>query len=243
MSRQFSEKDAAEILRAAAKLQLEASSGSGPTGVSVDDLKKIAEESGIDPGFVEQALLSQAAQGTKGGSKGKLEVTLDGELTIEQFGIVQESLSTLSGYKMLNQVGRTIQGAVQAPWCQLRVEVFSRNGRTKLAVTPIYAMTFMMTGYTPALIGFLATVFGSIRGGIFIGLGLAAIFGAISYLVTMFGIKKANDSAKNVLDQLAADISVELKSNQESDLLLRDQLSGPEPAAVDELESLENRQG
>jgi hypothetical protein len=236
MSRQFSEKDASEILKAAAKLQQEAASGSSPSGVSVDDLKKIAEESGIDPNFVDQALLTQAAKNSKGSDKGRLETTIEGELSLEQFGVVQESLSSLSGYKLLSQVGRTIQGTVQAPWCQLRVEVFSRNGKTRIQVTPIYGMTFMMTGYAPALIGFMAFVFGTIRGGILVGAGLAALFGTVSFLATMFGFKKANESAKKVFDQLVTDLSAELKSSTKTEASIRETLSSPSSAAEAEAE-------
>lgn len=242
MSRQFSEKDAAEILKAAAKLQQESALGTNPSGVSIDDLKKIAEESGINPNFVDQALLSQAAKNSKGSDKGRLETTIEGELSLEQFGVVQESLSSLSGYKLMSQVGRTIQGTVQAPWCQLRVEVFSRNGKTRIQVTPVYVMTFMMTGYAPALIGFLAMVFGSIRGGILVGAGLAAVFATLSYLVTMFGVKKANESARRVFDQLVADLSSELSSGKNQSDDLRQEIALASDPHSDQMNSSELRQ-
>lgn len=232
MSRQFSEKDAAEILKAAAKLQQESALGTNPSGVSIDDLKKIAEESGINPNFVDQALLSQAAKNTKGSDKGRLETTIEGELSLEQFGVVQESLSSLSGYKLMSQVGRTIQGTVQAPWCQLRVEVFSRYGKTRIQVTPIYATTFLMTGYAPAVTGFMSFVFGTIRGGILVGAGLVALFGTLSYLATMFGIKKANESAKRVFEQLISDLSNEVKMSAKPEDIIRDALSS-QPSATE----------
>lgn len=242
MSRQFSEKDAAEILKAAAKLQQESALGTNPSGVSVEDLKKIAEESGINPNFVDEALLTQAAKNTNRTDKGKLEATIDGELTLEQLGIVQESLSSLNGHKMLTQVGRTIQGTVSAPWCQLRVEVFSRNGRTKVQITPIYSMTFMMTGYAPALLAFLGLALGSMRGGLLMGVGFIALFGTISWLATMFGIGKANETAKKVFEQLCADISSELNSGRTIETDPRKSLAKAESAVDDGNESVENRQ-
>lgn len=225
MSRHFSEKDAAEILKAAAKLQQESALGGNVNGVGIDDLKKIAEESGIDPEFVDQALLTQAAKNKGSSDKGRFEVVLDGELTGDQLGVVQESLSSLNGHKMLTQVGRSIQGTVSAPWCQLRVEVFSRNGRTRVQLRPVYAMTFMMTGYAPALLAFLGLVIGSIRGGLLFGLGLTAVLGTISWLSTLYGMGKADESAGVVFERLVQDISSELKSSAKDEEEIRGQLS------------------
>ncbi len=217
--------------------------GSSTNGVSVDDLKRIAEESGIDPAFVDEALLTQAAKHAGRSTKGRYEALLEGELTVEQLGIVQESLSSLSGHKMLTQVGRTIQGTVSIPWGQLRVEVFSRNGRTKIQAVPVYSITFMMTGYAPAILGILGLVIGSVQGGAFLGLGLAVLFGTLSWLATIFGIGRANDSAKNIFDRLVNDISGELKSAKQSSTLARENLASSELSGQPQDQSVENRLG
>lgn len=214
MSRQFSEKDAAAILKRAAELQEKASAGGSPEGVSLSDLKRIAEESGIDPSYVEQALIQQAAAPVKGGGGKVLELSVPGELAPDRLDVVSDILSTHRGFKPLTQVGRTVQGFVQGSWGPMELQASSRNGKTKVTVRPMLGQTFMMTGYTPALLAVLACILGLALKAPLIGLGIAAVMGVISWQLTAFGFKKAEESAGDVMRKLVEGIHEEIQKQE-----------------------------
>lgn len=229
MSRQFSDKDALAILKRAADLQQQAVSGSVPEGVSLSDLKRIAEESGIDPTYVEQALIQQAAAPVKGGRGKPMEALIPGELAADRLDVISDILSSHRGFKPMTQVGRTVQGLVQSSWGPMELQASSRNGKTKVTVRPMLGQTFMMTGYTPALLAFLALIFGFAFRSPLIGLGVAAALGVLSWQLTAFGFKKAEDSAGEVLKKLSEGIQEEIL-RQESEVAL--------PAPVKEEDSV-----
>lgn len=210
MSGQFSEDDAAAILKAAAELQQKSASSSAELGVSISDLKKIAEESGIDPVFVDQALVKRAAGSGHSDHAKVFEANLQGELAADRLDVVSEVLSSYRGLKPLAQVGRTVQGTVQAPWSVLQIEVGSRNGRTRVAVRPLYLQTFMFTGYVPALLSFLALVLGFALREPPIGLGISIALALVSWQVSSFGFKKAEDTALSALNTLIKGIEDEI---------------------------------
>lgn len=211
MSRQFSDKDAAAILKRAAELQEEATTGSIQDGVSLSDLKRIAEESGIDPSYVEQALIQQAAAPAKGPGGKILELVVPGELQPERMDVVSDILSSHRGFKPLTQVGRTVQGFVQGSWGSMELQVASRNGRTKVTVRPMLVQTFMMTGYTPALLAFLACVLGFPLRAPLIGLGITALLAFVSWQLTAYGFKKAEETAGDMMRKLVEGIHEEIQ--------------------------------
>lgn len=68
--KQYTESDAEKILRRAAELQAASEAPlSGSTGATEDNLLEIAQEAGIDPAFVQQAMLEQDQRATKGQEK------------------------------------------------------------------------------------------------------------------------------------------------------------------------------
>lgn len=214
MSGHFSDQDAAAILKAAAELQEKAAAGALESGVSITDLKRIAEESGIDPAYVDQALIHRASGGEKKSQGRVFEVVLPGEVAPDRLDVVTDSLSSFRGMKPLSQIGRTVQGMVQAPWTMLQIEVGSRNGRTRLTVRPLLVQTFMMTGYTPSLLCFLSLVLGFALKGPLIGLGLAALFGLVAWQFTAFGFQKAENAAREALNRMAAGVEEEIALNK-----------------------------
>lgn len=221
----FSEKEAAEILQRAAKLQEESGTGTPYSpGVSLDELRRIAVEAGIDPEVLEKAVSTPLTEKQK---ESLLQITreyervVEGELDPDNYDVIYEVLKR-PGRQYAQQVGRTLQIRAIAAGTQVFINITSKNGRTKINVRPTIFAPFMTTLY-PALLGsFLSVLLFSIGGLWMVGVGVALLLSAIAFPLFSWLMKRVNVNSEKLADDLAAAIQEENES-------MRSRLAAPLP--------------
>ncbi len=175
----FSEQEATTIIRRAVELQEESAAGSYVPGISREELARIAAEVGVEPRFLEEAIL---AGGEVESKKGPLHLTeefervIPGELDPQDFDKVATEIRPFSniGQVGVAQIGRSLSASAWTGISQAKVEVTSRGGRTRLKVK---SMPFLAIfgGFYPAMMGAIisAAAMGE-AGHVAAGLGVAA---------------------------------------------------------------------
>lgn len=240
MAKVYSEKEASEILQKAVALQ-EAAGEAGEAytpGITIEELRKIAEEAGLDPKFLDLAMT--ASTQPEPPKKWFLnlvqdhERVIEGELPPDHFDIVLDGVGRAHRKAALRQVGRAVEGQIGKGWGFGWLKLTSRRGRTRLSLRSNCFVPFMTTIY-PALI--VGAILGSnlaeqgmgLAGfGTFLGL-LMAGFGVFQY-----GVKKSHEAFAKLADDLEARIEDENEA-------LRNELSRPVQERQKEEESIENR--
>ena len=157
--RVFSEKEASEVLGRAARLQEErGGGGSYSPGLTHDELVRIATEAGIDPENLEAAIRAASAAPTKRGFLNLVEEderVVDAELDPKDFDVVLDVAKPARTRRHpVAQVGRTLTMQTRHKGGQYRVEVASRNGRTRLRVTSVPFLAYLMSLHPAILLAF-----------------------------------------------------------------------------------------
>ena len=203
--RVFSEKEAAEILQRAAKIQEESTGTPYSPGVSLEELKRIAVEAGIDVSVLDKAIHSHQEVPVSKGIFPLLqehERVVDGELSTDNFDIVYEVLKRPTN-QFIQQVGRTMQIRSMAAGSQVIISIACRNDRTKINVRPTIFVPFMTILYPALLLSFIALVNLSVHGQVL--WGLLATFAALAIAVPLFiwRTKSVDTKARKLANDLA----------------------------------------
>lgn len=229
----FSEKEAAEILQRAAKIQEESLGTPYSPGVSLDELRRIAAEAGIDPAAIDKAIntpLSESQNVSLFQLIREYERVVDGELNPDNYDVVFDVLKR-PNRQYAQQVGRTMQIRAIAAGTQVFISITSKNGRTKINVRPTIFVPFMSILY-PALLGsFLSVLLFSIFGLWMVGVGAALLMAAVSVPLFNWAMKRVNVKSEKLADDLANAIQEENES-------MRSRLSATQPAPVEEINEL-----
>lgn len=165
----FSEKEAADLVVRAAKLQEKSGGGDYTPGISYDELAKMAAEAGIDPSF-----LSQAMDGGPVGDEDKparsflgiplsqeFERVVDFELPPENFDVVSEMFTPRAighgphGTRMTNvgqQVGRSLMMQVNQWPAFGQLKLTSRNGRTRITTKATAFLAYFAGLHLPLIL-------------------------------------------------------------------------------------------
>lgn len=174
----FSEKEAADLLIQAAKFQEEEpdpDSASYVPGITIEELKRMAKELGVEERYLEKALRKDVSFSAPGVTAKETkpfdflgipwvreyEAVVDGELPPDHFDIVMEDLHSShgtgrQGYAMLpTQVGRTVQGTMTSGLGYGRFTMSSRGGRTRMKVRSNAFIPFMAVGYPLVMAGII----------------------------------------------------------------------------------------
>ncbi len=160
--RVFSEQEVGQIIRRAVQLTEEGASASYKAGVTRAELEKIAGEVGVDAAALQRAILEA---GEIKGKRGLLHLTeefekvLEGELDPSQFDLLAEGIRIFgtNGNPGMAQVGRSVQMSAWTGVGQAKIDVTSRNGRTKLKVKSNSLFPILMTMH-PGLVSTIITV-------------------------------------------------------------------------------------
>lgn len=142
----FSEQEVTEIIRRATALSEQAAESKPYTpGITRAELARIATEIGVDPACLEQAILESKEKPAKRGFRltEEFERVVEGEIDPTEFDLVTGFIRTMGRFGPgLSQVGRSVRANAWTGASRARVEVTSRNGRTKVRVesSPILAM-------------------------------------------------------------------------------------------------------
>ena len=172
-NRMFNEKEAAEIVVKAARLQEQATDAQYSPGMSYDELRRMAIDVGVDEEFLRKALLdAPETHETKGLTffgaplSVEFERVIDGELAPENFDVASEAFYRRSWQDQRSrhlavpsQVGRTLQGQVHAGTAFGQLRVTSRNGRTRIWARNTMFVPFMTTMYPALFLSFFLTLF------------------------------------------------------------------------------------
>lgn len=142
----YNEKETQDLLRQAAALQ--AAKRDFTTGLTLDEIRRVAEEAGIDPSYVEQAalgapppLVPQKAGLWGGAYKLESEVMIDHEVDAEEWMEMVDAIRRAYGATgEITEVGRAFEWSYGYPqygsaYVYGHVSVAPRRGRTRIRAT------------------------------------------------------------------------------------------------------------
>jgi hypothetical protein len=154
--RLFSEAEISTIIERAIKLQEENVAAKSYTpGVTREELGRIAAELGVEPQFLQQAILDQLrpATGNEKASLYREERVVDGEVDPSEFDLMLEQIRTVNTrHHPTQQFGRTLRTQALAGGGFVNVEVTARNGRTRIKAASFPVLQILGTFY-PAFLG------------------------------------------------------------------------------------------
>lgn len=211
----FSESEAAEIVKFAAKLQEEKSSTAEnyTPGVTKDELWRIAQEVGLSKEVFEQAVAEYRDKGISAQAEKRfrlgleIERVINGELAVEDFDLLTNLLRRRSHTLPPAQVGRTLHTKLMVYGSQADVSVTARNGRTRLEITssPILGIVF---GVQAALMGSIAGA-GMIAEGQHLLVGIATVL--LSWLTGAGIFSWVARGSRKAVTKLANELEARLK--------------------------------
>lgn len=186
--RRFSDEEVAELIRRAQELQERAGSSHALTsaegrGLTLDEVKHVAREVGIEPRFVEAVATTQSLSEERGGARGflggethwRFERTIAGELPTDERGRLIEAIRAVFTAKgEVEDVYGRMEWSHDDGLGPVIVGVVSRDGRTEIDVGA-------RRGGEAGLIHGLMVPFGGIGGGAALA-GLLGLSGAAEVL-------------------------------------------------------------
>ena len=157
--RVFSEQEVGQIVRRAAELQEQSSerSLSYKAGITRDQLERVAQEVGVDTEFLETAIREHAELGAPGNERPFTllpveQRVVDGELDPGNFDLILSQVPARgSRHSPARQIGRSLHAQVWTGSGLAKLEVTSRNERTRIQLKPFPLVELMGTLY-PAFI-------------------------------------------------------------------------------------------
>lgn len=211
----FSEKEAGELLQRAVKLQESGQSGGGYTpGVTLDELEKIANEAGVDPKYLHEALRNANSESERKGwhsLSDEYERVIDGELPPEHFDVVLEHVRNRNFGRGagVNQVGRTMSVDTFTGGTSARVTITSRNGRTRVNVRSTALGAYFLSLHPTLILGFVLG--GNLCGHGYVWQGLASGFGLVGAGFALFThlVKRGKLKARELADKIATSVEDE----------------------------------
>ena len=211
--RVFSEKEAAEIMQRAVRMQESSGKGGDYTpGITEEELRKIAVEAGIDPSFLDKAISGIDTQ--EKSETGLFNLTeefirvVEGEISPDDFDKIL-NLFSHSQKNGLKQVGRTLSGPAIKGTHMMSLNVESRKGRTKINVKymPVFAYLIGLHGPLITSVILLAS---QIEGGRpWLGAGLAAAILGIGVGVFKALVNAGRKMAKKLTGEIVQVVEYE----------------------------------
>ncbi|MCH8978673.1 MAG: hypothetical protein IH945_05455 [Armatimonadetes bacterium] len=212
--RVFSEQEASEIMQRAVRLQESSKTGDDYTpGVTLEELKRIAEEAGIDARFLDKAVagIDTAEKSTIGvfNLTEEFERVVEGEMDPEDFDKILH-LVRRSGKGGMSQVGRTLTGMGNVGIHMVHVNVESRKGRTRINVrsSPFTAYFIALHGPLIGSVIALAALIETGRPwlGLAIALGLMAVGGSAFKSLVNAGKRAARRLTSQIVEVVEEEV-------------------------------------
>lgn len=201
--RYFTEKEAARFVQLAAKLQEHAAEKGAEysPGVSLDELRRVAAEAGIDPKFLDEAIASQSRTTEKRVPWSVVEKVVDGALDPNDYDVVREALGHGMRRSALRQVGRSLEGRTLEGGVAHDVRVTSRGGRTRVSVKPSLFPTFIFTIYPAVMLAFIGSAIAS-DAGFGAAWALGAVVGILGVVMFAWLAARAQGTAEGIADRV-----------------------------------------
>jgi len=239
----FSEQEASEILQRAAKLQEDDrdSHSSYTPGITEDELERIAHEAGIDPNFLRRAM-EKITPAEKTNTKVQLEQVnervVEGEIEPENFDIVIEDVKAIQRqYKGnhqggIQQIGRRIFGNVMCGPAIGKMNITSRNGRTRIEVRTGAFMPLFIPLYPAFMLSAFAIGIGATEGAPIAGLVIALLLSGGATFLARHLLRRGHEAGERLADDLS-EKAQEAVDIQNSELQKRLAQSTPAPVSED----------
>lgn len=218
----FSEQEAAEVMQRAVRLQETSGRDQYTPGVTADELRRIAEEAGISPEFIEKAIagVDVEEKSTIGpfSLTEEFERVVEGEMNPEDYDKILKLVKP-NHQRGISQVGRTLTGIGTTGLHMVHLNVESRNGRTKVRVkySPFSAYFIGLHG---PLVGSIIAIAGAAENGnIWVGVAIAAGLLALGSVAFNWLVKSGRKAAKKLTGKIVEAIEEEvdpLRNNLQS---------------------------
>ena len=209
--RVFSEQEASEIMQRAVRLQESSKTGDSYTpGITFDELKRIADEAGIDVQFLNKAVtgVDTEEKSTVGvfNLTEEFERVVEGEMDPEDF----DKILHLIRKGGLMQVGRTLTGQGTMGVHVVKIGVESRNGRTRVRVKYIPLSAYFIGLHMPIILSAVA-MGQAVQSGL-PWMGVAAIVAMLGIGTGVFHwlVKTGRKAAKKLTGQIVEVIEEEV---------------------------------
>jgi hypothetical protein len=237
----YSEAEAAKILEKAARLQerLDPANGSTP-GVTLDELKRMAQECGISVAAVEQALIAPEDKTRSGfmNLSEEQERVFEGELDENNMADVIDSVMPVAKMAPILTMGKTYRFQVSSGMIFGQLTLSSRNGRTRLTFRQVPFIAYFVGMHLPLILSIVGGASFLAHGRIV--LGLSVLFGLLAIGMFLFTTlaKVGKRKARELVDRMSENIAESLARNETS---VRDALKASQPQ--DEVEEDQLDQG
>jgi hypothetical protein len=217
----FSEQEAAEIMQRAVRMQEQSGTADQYTpGITADELKKIAQEAGIDVAFLEKAIagIDHEEKSTLGpfNLTEEFERVVEGEMNPEDYDRILNIVKP-NHQRGISQVGRTLTGIGTVGPHMVHINIESRRNRTKIKVkySPVFA--YLIGMHLPLIGSIISLALISEHGNVWLGVGLAAGLMALGSAAFNWLVKAGRRAAKKLTGEIVEIV--------EEEATLRDNLS------------------
>ncbi len=216
MEQRFSEEEATALIQQAAELQSRLGGVLRPDGLTLTELKRIAEDTGIDPSFIDKALSTPKAKTSRsnGGLSEEFIFESAGALTDEDKSALVDFVRE-RGIKLQNasSLGTTIQAQIAKKLLFGPLMIQSRNNRTKLSLKQVPFVAYFAGLHLPLIL--------SISLGIPMSIKLGWICGLLSLMLLMLGVglftalaKKGRAQARTFFEELSLETQALLSKHE-----------------------------
>lgn len=211
----FSEQQVSAILRRAVELSEKQNEEGYTPGITKDELIRIAQEVGLSPEHLEQAI-REAGSNPEFRKKFNLveefEEVVDGEIPPENFDVLTPNLRTFGRGSGIRQIGRSLQGRVWTGGGTGSLTVTSRNGRTRIEGKSNPLGAVLLSLY-PAFIGMVisAGVLGDNHLASYIPVAIAG-FGAAGVAGFFAMVRKGQEGMRKLVRDLRGVVEEETKA-------------------------------
>lgn len=213
MDRQiFSEDEVTAIIKRAVQIQEHEPASDYTSGITKEELGRIAGEVGISRDALEKAIRDQAGLPATTKFKWVQETSriLDGEVKPENFDVISPFVGA-NGRAGFVQLGRSIQGTVATGFTMSNFNISSRNGRTKVDVRSTALLSSVFGGqfaFLGCLFGLIFASSGQVPPYAGIGIAVAGVAAGLVTLIkgTIWGHKKSAELTQKITEALADEL-------------------------------------
>jgi hypothetical protein len=216
----YSETEVSSILKKAVEIQEKDTTTAYASGITLEELQRIARECGIEESALSAALI-QPEEETKSSFLNFVETherVFEGELDFSRTDEVVEALGDVK-IQNVQTFGRTMRAQVMSGSIFGTMEITARNGRTKLKFRQTPFVAYFAGLHLPLILSFVSVAALAGKGQLLAGLGLMIAFLVLGLALFSTIANVGKKKARTLVDKL---------SEQVGNLIAEQQVSNPE---------------